>query len=137
MRAESIYAIASRSADHARMFTVTDTHLALLRRAVVDWNDDTDTGAPTISPQRPYGTGHVLVDVAEVADPDAWRELAQAPTAAIDAYVRAHEAWLTMLHAETAVALQIALSTGRFAAGRYVKRDLYDNTSWTSVDGDE
>jgi hypothetical protein len=34
------------------------------------------------------------------------------------------------LHVETAIALQIALSTGEFIAGRYVRADPYGGPDW-------
>jgi len=98
-------------------FTVTDEHLRLLRRAHVFW-DEAEFGAPSIDPKRPYGNSNVYADIGEILDVpySEWddEELGSLP----DARWR-----FVRLHVETAIALQIALSTGEFRAGRYVRYD--------------
>ncbi len=98
-------------------FTVTDEHLRLLRRAHVTW-DDAEFGAPEINPKRPYGNSNVLADIADILDvPYSERndeEMGPLPDA---------EWRFRRLHAETAIALQIALDTGEFRTGRYVRDD--------------
>jgi hypothetical protein len=96
-------------------FTVTDEHLRLLRRAHVWW-DEAEFGAPSINPKRPYGNSNVYADIAEILGvPDSeWddEELGALPDAA----------WrFTRLHVETGIALQIALDTGEFRAGGYIR----------------
>jgi hypothetical protein len=106
-------------------FTVTEDHLKLLRRAGVGW-DDCEFGAPAIDCKRPYGNSDVIGDIAEIfgAETDADGEI---PPEVEEAYTR--------LHAETAIALQIALATGEFRAGRYA-RSKY-GIEWRRVsDGD-
>jgi hypothetical protein len=112
-------------------FTVTDQHLALLRRAYVSWVD-AETGAPCIDPERPYGNSAVDSDVAEIADPiyrslddcdDRFAYTEDGPT-----YAR-----LMRLHAETATALQIALCTGEFRTGQYRTARPYRARSWRRV----
>jgi hypothetical protein len=95
-------------------FTVTDQHLKLLRRAYVGW-DNGEFGAPAIDCKRPYGNSDVIADIADILEvPESmWRDDDE------DVLPDAELA-LTRLHAEVAIALQIALATGEFCAGRYV-----------------
>lgn len=110
-------------------FTVKPEHLRLLRHAYVDWWE-MEFGAPCIDPKRPYGNSAVLRDIADIATPgwDAGKD-----EDAADAYLErlAVEDLLIRLHAETAVALQIALATGSFTPGEYTLTERYDDTSWT------
>jgi hypothetical protein len=109
----------------AMEFTVTEDHLRLLQRGYVWW-DETEFGAPQIDPKRPYGNSDVLDDIAEILDvpEDDWRAGEEGnPT--VDAEWR-----FLRIHVETAIALQIALVTGEFRAGRYVRDDEYDDRSW-------
>jgi hypothetical protein len=102
---------------NAKRFTVTDEHLRLLRRAHVSW-DNTEFGAPEISCKRPYGNSYVLRDIAEILEiPDS--EWADENEEILPEY----EQRFLRLHVETAVALQIALSTGEFRTGSYTRED--------------
>jgi hypothetical protein len=115
-------------------FTVTDEHLKLLRNAYVDWNP-MEFGAPSIEPKRPYGNSDVLRDIANILTPgwsDGFEDGSQGGQA--DEYMEQNDDRLTRLHAETGVALQIALATQTFAAGRYVLGSRYDDTSWRPAD---
>jgi hypothetical protein len=105
-------------------FTVTDDHLKLLRRAYVSW-DDCEFGAPEIDCKRPYGNSDVLDDIGEILGAGPWR--GEDEEILPDA-----ERAFTQLHAETAVALQVALATGKFEAGRYT-RDPY-SIGWHRTD---
>jgi hypothetical protein len=109
---------------NVREFTVTDEHLRLLHRAYVWW-DEAEFGAPSINPKRPYGNSNVFGDIAEILGvPDsAWadEELGPLPDAG----------WRFLrVHVETAIALQIALATGEFRTGRYVRDDKWDSRRW-------
>ena len=108
-------------------FTVTDEHLKLLRRAYVGW-DDCEFGAPAIDCKRPYGNSDVIADIAEILEvpDDQWRDEDE------DAFPDAEEAF-TKLHAETAIVLQIALATGEFRPGRYVREKYGRN--WRPAEG--
>jgi hypothetical protein len=105
-------------------FTVTDEHLRLLRHAHVFW-DEAEFGAPSINPKRPYGNSNVYGDIAEILDvPETeWADEDLNPS--LDAEWR-----FLRLHVETAIALQIALATGEFRAGRYVRDDEWDRQHW-------
>lgn len=46
--------------------TVTEEHIALLRRLYFRWDDDAYDGAPAVDIKRPYGNSDVLGDVAEI-----------------------------------------------------------------------
>ena len=98
-------------------FTITDDHLRLLRRANVSW-DETEFGAPEIDCKRPYGNSDVLGDIAEILEiPDSeWADEDMDP-------LPDYGQRFLRLHVETAVALQIALSTGEFRTGRYTRED--------------
>lgn len=98
-----------------REFTVTDEHLPLLRHTHVSW-DEAEFGAPSIDPKRPYGNSNVYRDMAEILDvPDSERADEELTPEAEWRFLR--------LHVETAIALQIALATGEFRTGRYVRYD--------------
>lgn len=104
-----------------RRFTVTDEHLRLLRRADVSW-DDTEFGAPEINCKRPYGNSNVYADIAEILEipEDEWSDDMEPFPEATWRFLR--------LHVETGVALQIALATGEFRPGRYVRASGWENT---------
>lgn len=84
-------------------FKLTQTHLTLLSKANVQWQDD-ETGAPEIDPKRPYGNSSVARDVAEILNLPIPNDETSA-----DAYDKFEEEMLA-LHKETTVALQIVLS---------------------------
>jgi len=46
-------------------FTITESHIKLLRRTNIDWNDR-EYGAPCMNCKRPYGNGDVEGDIAEI-----------------------------------------------------------------------
>jgi len=98
-------------------FEVTSEHLALLRHGCVAWNP-VEFGAPGLSGKRPYGNSDVLRDIAEIT---RGADLARIDPDDVDAYIEAHTADLIRVHAETGLALQIALNTGEFRTGRYVR----------------
>jgi hypothetical protein len=106
-----------------RRFTVTEEHLRLLRRAHVTWLDD-EFGAPEIDGKRPYGSSGVYSDIAEILGipEEEWSDGESNPLPEAE--------WrLLRLHVETAVVLQIALATGEFRPGRYVREGSW-HTSW-------
>ena len=104
-----------------KRFTVTDEHLRLLRRGLVSWYS-AEFGAPGLDPKRPYGNSGVFGDIAEILDvPDSeWMEP--------DDELNPDAEWRFLrVHAETGIALQIALAGGEFRAGQYVRGDDYNN----------
>jgi len=120
-----IFEIAQKSS----IFTVTEDHLRLLRRAYVIW-EYTEFGAPAIDGKRPYGDSNVLDDIVEILEIDK----AAAYDDPDDYEMKPHiEERLNQLHAETGIALQIALATGKFEAGTYRKTEQYNDTSWEKV----
>lgn len=119
-----------RAAEDAGHFDVTDVHLALLRRAYVEWNYS-QAGAPMIDPKRPYGDKRPLETVAELADPAAF---AAGAGGFSENWLDLHWEWLETIHAETAIALEIILNTGQMAAGRYIRRDY---RTWEPVNTDD
>ena len=101
-----------------KTFVLTADHVKLLRCACVRW-DDTETGAPAIDPKRPYGNRGVASDVAEILGKAA----AVCPHCHEPLEKSNGDAMLA-IHRETATALQIVLSTGKFEPGHYT------NTAW-------
>lgn len=93
-----------------RTFTVTEDHLALVRRSCTGWQY-CEFGAMEINPKRPYGNSGVLYDIAEMIglEPDADGE-----------FTPEQEVHMLRLHRETQVVFQIAMCTGSFQAGDYV-----------------
>jgi len=86
-------------------FTLTKTHLKLLRRFEVGWQD-CEFGAPEIDPKRPYGNSDVEEDMREI--------LPELPL---------NDEECCSLHKETQNALQIVLRTGKFKAGDYEREE--------------
>lgn len=100
-------------------FTVTEQHLKLLRHAYVRW-EDCAFGAPAIDCKRPYGNSYVIGDIREILHRDATVGLDEDELARWEKANREH---LVRLHRETETVLQIALDTGEFRAGEYVRRN--------------
>lgn len=126
-----------RDVSRAGTFTVTEQHLALLGRAYVRW-DDCEFGAPAIDPKRPYGNSSVERDIAEILNEPEWQTAVEEDDrhdddAAKDYYLSRNYDRLVRVHAEVGVALQVALTTRRFAAGEYRLAKDYDSTSWQPV----
>jgi len=107
-------------------FTMTRNHLKLLRRMWVGW-DDTETGAPGINPKRPYGNSNVAADIHEILT----GESIGMSNSKRDSLTEEEEEKYLKLHKETETALQIALTTGQFKAGKY-EADQYDR-NWRLV----
>jgi hypothetical protein len=105
-------------------FTVTDDHLRLLRRASVHWHE-AEFGAPSIDPKHPYGNSNVFGDIAEILG------IPEIDRADGDLNLSVEDEWRFLrLHVETAVALQIALETGEFRPGHYVRGQEWDDRMW-------
>jgi hypothetical protein len=100
-------------------FNLTNDHIQLLRRFCVGWQD-AEFGAPEIDPKRPYGNSSVLLDIHEILDGEE-----------IDELTDTQNARYSQLHAETELALQIVLSTGKFETGRYECGDY--SSHWVKI----
>jgi hypothetical protein len=122
-------------------FTVTNDHLKLLRHMRVYWLALELFGAPAIDNKRPYGNSGITPDVAKILQaPDSdyeWTEhQTLTPPYGEPKMVRVRglrveaEARYMRLHVETAIALQIALSTGEFRAGHYRRTGPSWSTEW-------
>lgn len=105
-------------------FVLTGDHLALLRQLNVDVYPGC---GPTINQKRPYRSGDVEQDIADLLgwelfeDADGEKHLSRAQ------YDTAQR-----LHAETSVALEIVLRTSSFTPGLYRTSSLYDD-DWTFI----
>jgi hypothetical protein len=108
-------------------FTVTENHLKLLHAMHVQMNFDRWAwGSPCVSPRRPYGSSSVPLDIAEITGMDLGEDYADgAPMRQADAEA------IARLQAETSIALQIALVTREFRAGRYLRGRYW--TTWVPV----
>ena len=105
-----------------KRFTVTDEHLRLLRRAYIGW-DEIEFGAPEINAKRPYGNSNVYGDIAEILGlvGGQWQDEVE------EDWPPPELEWRFLrLHVETAIALQIALATGEFRAGPYLRVSEHD-----------
>lgn len=101
-------------------FELTEDHLTLLRRSVVRW-EDVEYGAAAIDPKRPYGSSSGIEEqIAEILDWDVFTDHEEVAHLTKVQYDRARE-----LHEETLIALQVALRTGTFQVGTYVRGDSY------------
>lgn len=116
--------------DQRLRFTLTEQHVALLRRMYVGWQD-CESGAPEIDPKRPYGSSSVFIDLADILDPAGWDTATQAGDDALDAYEAAHKDEYWALHYQTQQALQIVLRTGGMTPGIY-EADRY-RQDWAYV----
>jgi len=106
-----------------KSFTLTDTHIKLLRAAYISW-DDCEFGAPCIDPKRPYGNSDVIGDIAKIlVEPDTCDENGDCPVKTYDRLWR--------IHTETQTALEIILATGSFEPGRYQADDY--SRDWRKV----
>ena len=98
-----------------KTFTLTEYHVALLKRMCFDWQPSPYDGAPVVNIKRPYGNSNVWQDIAEIVGirpmmddagelhwPEGTRERCLA------------------LHRQMATALQVCLSAHSFAPGDYV-----------------
>jgi len=126
-------------------FKITDNHLKLLKRMIVDW-DDCEFGAPCIDPKRPYGNSDVYQDMLEIL---GLKELKDG----IYKFKLNDKKWLLKgtdkyniyldgadeeklcdklkkLHKEMETVLQICFLTQSFKIGEYEKKDEYDCLSW-------
>jgi len=99
-----------------QIFEVTKQHLKLLRNFQIGWQN-CEFGAPEIDPKRPYGNSDVVEDIAVILgiEPD-------------------HKACMK-IHKETQTALEIALQTGKFKAGEYIRRKTWD--TWKLIGADK
>lgn len=98
-----------------KYFTVTEDHLKLFRRLCFRYEDDVEFGAPAVDPKRPYGTGDVYVDIAEIlditpAEKDRWD----------DGYFSGEQRdSMLRLHKELVVVLEIAVRNNGVEVGDY------------------
>lgn len=105
-----------------RTFTLTPDHIKLVQKFHVGWQD-CETGAPEIDPKRPYGNSDVEHDIAEIL---GWVKVGSDADLSGFLFKKAEK-----LHRETAMALQIILSTGSFKPGVY-QCDMY-NVDWNEI----
>lgn len=105
-------------------FEVTESHIKLLKKACVDWND-CEFGAPTINPKRPYGNSCVISDMREILDlrgktcPHCG-ELCEEPSVSDEDLITLHEEMQFVL------AILIDNCEEGITTGCYTKKDYKD-----------
>lgn len=112
-----------RELEERTTFTMTEDHRKLLRRMCVQWHA-CETGAPEVDPKRPYGNSSVSIDVAEIL---GWSVPNEERLSGCE-YERQSadlESRAAAIHVETVVALQILVSTGQDAPGKYVRESIF------------
>jgi hypothetical protein len=98
-------------------FTIKTQHIKLLKRLNVTWNDS-EYGAPTVDPKRPYGNSDVITDIIEIlniAKPDE-----------DGCFDEPEETLAERLHLDMQTVLEIVFNTGKIKTGTY-KRKEYGN----------
>jgi hypothetical protein len=95
-------------------FKLTKKHIKLLRQMYVDWQD-CETGAPAIDPKRPYGNSDVENDIHQILTGESIGRVSSKR----DELTEKERIKYRNLHAETEIALQIVLVTGKFKPGWY------------------
>jgi len=104
-----------------KTFTLTDQHLTLMKHMVTSW-DDTEFGAPSIDPKRPYGNSGVYADMGEIlgiGNQEKWNGVVP--------FTQEEEARMHDIHAEMRTAIEIVLKTGAFEPGNYAADDYDSN----------
>lgn len=115
-------------------FVLTEEHLKLLKASKVDWNSYA-TGAPTISPERPYGNNSIHRDMIKIL---GWKVSFSVNDGTLELFdfdkdiiPETLERTLTHMHRELETALQICLYTGEFEAGTYQSKNY--TSAWIKV----
>lgn len=108
-------------------FTLTEQHIKLVRAMCVEWSDEAYDGAPAVNIKRPYGNSFVPGDVAKILGLDLGRdeETGRYDDATTDS--------LMAIHQQTAIALQIIISTGCFEPGEYFRPERYNTQKWVKA----
>ncbi len=107
-------------------FELTETHLKLIKRMTIHYNDSCEFGAPEVDPKRPYGNSSVYYDIGEIlgitpteGDPEDLEFSCE------------QEDEMLKLHTETAQALQVIIASGSFDVGLYEAEQYRRN--WVKV----
>lgn len=113
-------------------FTLTEDHLKLIREMHIYWDFGAYEGAPAVDIKRPYGNSDVAHDVAEIIGEVFTNAHKTVTGQDYDEYMDENYDRLIALHKETADALQICVSTGKFEPGVY-RMAKYHRTVWEKV----
>lgn len=120
--------------DHPRTFKLTQEHVNLLRSMMIDW-DESMGGAPMVDPLDPYGGGPgpgAVLQAAGVCTPVV--NSSDREGRHVASYRDSDALVAQRLHAGTATALQIVLSTASFEPGTYRRLDNRGRR-WERVSG--
>jgi hypothetical protein len=107
--------------DKYQYFEIKRNHIKLLKELYVDWTD-TEFGAPSIDPKRPFGNSYVFGDIGRILgiEPDE-----------NGGYSDDVETRMMEIYRDLQFVLQIAISTGSFKVGKY-RAKLYTN-DWKEI----
>lgn len=105
-------------------FELTEDHIKLINRMYVDFCDEGYDGAPAVNLKRPYGNSYVIGDLYEIVHDK------EAPDDPYGEISEEEQERLMELHRETAIALQIVLSTLKFEPGLYYRPGKYERQKW-------
>lgn len=109
-----------------RVFIVTGSHIALLKAAFIDHNEECEWGGLHIDFKRPFGNSDMVSDAARI--------IGIQPFSTDDdviAWPRGTRDKITKIYEGLATALECQLRTGWAGAGRYESTDYKSN--WARV----
>lgn len=104
---------------NVKEFCVTEDHIKLLRKAIVNWQD-MGPGGPCVDPVQPYGTTCAQCDIAKILN---IKPRYSHKDQTIE-YREDQIEYMEKVHKETKIVLQIFLRTGKMEPG------LYRDTLW-------
>lgn len=109
-----------------KRFELTETHIKLLRRMCVYWDDDAYSGAPAIDIKRPYGNSGVMTDIAEIIGIEKHED-----DNGETYWPKGTRKKCESLHRQMDTALQVCLEAGSFKPGIYEKEQYFGR--WEAI----
>lgn len=118
-----------RLEENTKTFFLKEEHIKLVRAMYVDFTQHEHyVGAPSVDVKRPYGNKDIYSDMLEILCLE--KELNKLGDIDI---TEERKKELNKLHQETAIALQIILSTGNFSTGLY-EQTPHLHREWSKVE---
>jgi hypothetical protein len=107
-------------------FEIRRNHIRLLKEVYIDWCN-TEFGAPSIDPKRPFGNSYVYGDIGRILGikgdiDDGYSN---------GGYSDEQEREMGEIYRDLQFVLQIAIATGSFKIGKY-RAKLY-TTGWKEI----
>jgi hypothetical protein len=119
--------------EHVTRFTLTNQHLALLKRANIRWEPYGSDGAPAVDGKRPYGNQDWETDVCEILGFPK-RDNSEYGEEEDEVYSKSQRATAMRIHRETEIALLICVQNLSFAPGIYELKGAFNYSDWTRVE---